>query len=279
MSARVVYEIARYGTEGGDSPPHSVQLLSVDDGYRLRDTDGGETPCESKDIAAVIASAPALREIREGEQTEITCGAEIEAQLPLLLTPVGDTGSSAECCAEVNGADWQSCETADGDFVMLPGYWEEGDERDMSPCWAEGYFQLGQSWCNPLIGWTSIGLATPAVVVEYARHDYGGFGGGQAIAIRPLDDFATVFVHWLLNTNVLQQIWEGDSAPYAPAAQLYNDAAVAGDHHGYWDTDQDEEDDCEEDDGANFASASLELHLPQQLIDQVRARLRDVPRE
>ncbi|MCB0931247.1 MAG: hypothetical protein KDB71_05035 [Mycobacterium sp.] len=276
MSATVVYEIARFGTEGGDSPPYRVQLLVADDGYRLRDTDGHETPCEGTDIAAVIASTPALREIREGDQTEITSGVEIEARLPLLLIPVGDVGGSAECHASVNGADWTSGETVDGDFVMLPGYWGEGEEVGMNPCWAEGYYQQGQSWCNPLIGWTSIGLATPAVVVEYARHDYGGFGGGSAIAIRPFDDFATVFVDWLLNANVLEQIWKGDSPPYAPAAQLFSDAVVAGEHRGYWDNDQDENQDCvEDDDGADFASASLELHLPQDLIDRVRARLCD----
>ena len=283
MSATVVYEIARFGTEGGDSPPYRVQLLVADDGYRLRDTDGHETPCEGTDIAAVIASTPALREIREGDQTEITSGVEIEARLPLLLIPVGDVGGSAECHASVNGADWTSGETVDGDFVMLPGYWGEGEEVGMNPCWAEGYYQQGQSWCNPLIGWTSIGLATPAVVVEYARHDYGGFGGGSAIAIRPFDDFATVFVDWLLNVEVLGGIWGGDSSPGSPGPELFETAAAAADRKAWWNNEADDEDGDDEDEEGDYEEvyyeadlsrwAFLKLHLPDSLIEEVRDRL------
>ena len=160
---------------------------------------------------------------------------------------------------------------------MLPG--GDSDEGpDMSPCWAEHRFEEGE-W-NPLIGHTSIGLATPGVAVEYGRYDHGGIGGGSAVAIRPFDDFATVFVDWLVNGEVLAGLWDGDSAPYSPTVRLFADAAAAADHQGYWNAEMDEdeaetdEDDEDEDEGTSYcASAYLELHLSDGLIDQVRVRL------
>lgn len=233
---------ARYAATG--SPAGSGPVDSVSDGFRIRDVDGNETRCEAVELAVAIASIPALREIRDGDKTIITCGSEIEAQLPLLLKPVvGDIEDSAETCAYVNGAAWTSCETADGYLVMLPGHWAADEEPEIGSCWAEFTVEEGE-W-NPLSAWTSIGHATPAVVVEYARYDHGGFEGGSAVAIRPFDDPATIFVDWLLNTRILQQVWEGDLPPYSPAVQLFSEAALASDQRAYWDTDLDGDDDCE----------------------------------
>jgi hypothetical protein len=270
----VVYEIARYDS-GKDGAPllERVQLLSVDGVLRLRDAGGSETPCEGADIAAVISSTPSLREIRAGEAVRISCPPEIAAQLPLVLEPVRDGGDCIDRYAKVDGADWMASPTLDEDYVMLPG-WDVGYGPDMSPCWAEHTFEEGESHQNPLIGHTSIGLATPGVVVEYGSYDHGGFGGSSAVAIRPFDDFATVFVDWLVNWEVLASLWGGDSAPYSPAVRLFADAAAAANHRGYWDTEMDEdEDEDKEDEGASYCAAYLELHLSNGLIDQVRVRL------
>jgi hypothetical protein len=280
MSANVIYEIARYDS-GEDGAPllERMQLLSADGVLRLRDAGGSETPCEGADIAAVISSTPSLREIRAGEEVRISCPPEIAAHLPFVLKPVCDDGDSSECYAEVNGDGWKAYPTLDEDYVMLPG-WREG-EPDMSPCWAEHGFQEGESHQNPLTGHTSIGLATPDVAVEYGRYDAGGFWGGSAVSIRPFDDFPAIFVDWLVNWEVLANLWGGDSLPYSPSVRLFADAAAAADHQGYWNTDMDEdeeetdEDETDEDgdDTSYFASARLELHLSDGLIDQVRVRL------
>jgi hypothetical protein len=276
MSSHVVYEIARYdGGNDGAALLDRVQLLSIDGVLRLRDAGGSETPCEGADIAAVISSTPSLREIRGGEAVRISCAPEIAAQLPLVLKLVRDGEDCSDRYAEVNGADWAAHPTLDEDYAMLPG-WDHGEGPPMSPCWAEHSFQEGESYQNPLFGHTSIGLGTPGVVVEYGRYDHGGFGGGSAVSIRPFDDFASVFVDWLLNWEVLADLWEGDSLPHSPSVRLFADAAAAADHHAHWNTEIDEDEaetDEDDEDTSHCASAYLDLHLSDDLIDRVRLHL------
>ncbi|RUP04852.1 MAG: hypothetical protein EKK34_10785 [Mycobacterium sp.] len=190
MSANVVYEIALYGSEKDNAPLlERVQLLSTGGVLRLHDHTGIETPCEGLDIAIAISSTASLWEVRAGENVRISCTPEIAAQLPFVLKPLLDGEDCSEHGAEVDGTDWIAYPTIDGDYVMLPGC-DPTEGPYMSPCWAEHVFEVGES--NPLIGYTSTGLATPAVVVDFGRYDHGGFGGGSAVSITPFDDFATV---------------------------------------------------------------------------------------
>jgi hypothetical protein len=254
-------------------------LLSLGGALLLRDAaDGSETPCEGADISAVFSSTPALREIRGGEEAVISCDSEIAANLPLMLEPVLEGDDASECLAEINGEYWAAYPTLDGDYVMVPGCPEDGP--DMSPCWAEHTIEEGES--NPLMGWTSIGLATPTVAVEYARYSHGGFGGGTAVAIRSFDDFAAIFVDWLVNWRLLEGVWEGDTAPYSPTERLFAEASRSAEKRGYWNSkmgedDQNLDDDQHEDDeyvnDRQENSAYLKLHLSDELVEQVRARL------
>ena len=271
----MVYEIARYDSENeGERPSEKMQLLSADGVLLLRDAAGSEKPCEGDDIASVIASTPSLREIRAAETIHISCSPEIAAQLPLVLEAVLDGEDAGGCCAEVNGADWIAFPTLDGEHVMLPGL-DEFEGPDMSPRWAELTVEEGE-W-NPLIGFTSIGVVTPGVAVEFGRCDPGGLGGECAVALKPVDEFATVFVAWLLNPKVLNAVWYGDSEPSAPTVQLFAEAAAAVNHRANWHSEMEDEGD----DSSNWASASLEIHLSEELIDVVRVRLssrdRDMP--
>jgi hypothetical protein len=86
-----------------------------------------------------------------------------------------------------------------------------------------------------------------------------------------------------LRTPVLSDFWQGYRYITTPDVDLFAEAAVAKDHQGYWEDDDaaDEEDDSDEDendeedewDVDSFASRHLELHLPQELIDEVRAHV------
>lgn len=280
MSADVAYEIARFGGDGHDAPLERLQLRLVDGLVRIRDIDGTETRCAATDIEAAICSTPSLREIRAGQTAQISCRPGIAAKLPLLLEPVPDGEDASECYAEVNGESWAAYATLDGDYVMLAGYAD--DEPEMSPLWAEQGVVEGE-W-NPLLGYTSIGLATPSVAVEYARYDHGGIGGGCAVAVTPFDDFVSVFVDWLLNGRVLAGLWEGDSLPYSPTVRLFADASAAADKKGRWNNELDRDDQGEGEDGdddrdeeaQDEASAYLKLNLPDELVDQVRLRLRSL---
>ncbi len=274
MSVDLLYEIVRYGNEDNDAPVRErVQLLSADGALLLCDADGIETPCEGVDVGRVISSAQSLRKIRADEEVRITCSPEIAAQLPFLLEPAVDDNSGG-CCAKVNGADWIAFPTLEGERVMLPS-WDEFEGPEMSPCWAEVSVEEGE-W-NPLIGFTSIGVLSPGVAVEFARCDPGGLGSEMAVALRPFDDFATVFVAWLLNHEVLEAVWYGDSAPLAPTERLFVDAAAAEDHWAQWNSEMnaesDDDDDDDDDDSSYWAAASLRLHLPDELIDLLRVHL------
>ena len=277
MSAEIVYEIAYFDGAGDDAVVlDRVQLAAANGVLRLRKTDGSETPCEGEDVAAVISSTPALREIRAGTEVRISCDQEIAAELPFVLVPVLDGAGPEACYARVNGNFWMAFPTFGGDPVMLPGL-DEFDGPDLSPCWATLSVEEGES--NPLIGFTSIGVVAPGVAAEFGRCDPGGLGSESAVAISRFDDFATVFVDWLLHWEMLDSVWYGDVSPTAPTVQLFAEAAAAANKRAGWTAEhdkEDNEDDDEEDedeDSSHWAAAYLELFLSDELIEQVRARL------
>jgi len=175
--------------------------------------------------------------------------------------------------------------TLEGDHVMLQGC-DQDDGPDLSPCWATLSVEEGE-W-NPLIGFSSIGVLTPGVAVEFGRCSPGGLGSESAVAISRFDDFATVFVDWLLNWEMLDSVWYGDVSPTAPTRQLFDEAAAAENKRAGWtaedDKEENEDDDDDGDDGdddegdededtSHWAAAYLELFLSGELIEQVRARL------
>lgn len=279
MGETVVYEIARYdGWQDGAELIDRIQLVSIEGTLKLRDASGGEMPCAGDDVIAVISSTPALREIRGGQEARITCVPEIVGRLPFVLEPVMESDDTENVSATVNGEQWSAFRTEDGDFAMLPGL-DPFDGPSMDPCWAEFRVEEGEN--NPLIGWTSIGLAMPGVAVEHACYDHGGIGPESAIKIRPFDDFATVFVDWLLNIKVLGGIWGGDSSPYSPTVELFGTAAAAADRKASWSTEEgdDEPDEDEDDEEVDYEPDNsgwtyLELHLPDSLVEKVRGRLK-----
>ncbi len=263
MGEKVVYEIARYdGWEDDAELIDRVQLVSLGSALILRDSAGNDALCKGDDVVAVIASTAVLRELRAGQDSRITCVLEIVGQLPFVLEPVIERDETENLWVKVNDEQWSAFRTEDEEFAMLPGL-DSDDGPDMSPCWAE--FQVGEGESNPLIGWTSIGLAMNGVAVEYARYDHGGFGSESAVKVWPFDDFATVFVDWLLNIEVLGGLWGGDSSPYSPTAELFETAAAAADRKASWRT------------AAGWTY--LKLGLPDPLIDEVRRRLSAVRRQ
>jgi hypothetical protein len=271
MSATVVYEIALYESRKKAEPVllDRLQLIAQNGALRLRDTDGNETLCKETDIASTIASTPALRKVPAGQEARITCGEDLMGQLPVLLEPI-----PAGAGLFVNGKAWDAFPTVDGDDVMLPG---KCDWRapEMNPCWAEyRCAEGGRNFENQLVGFSSIGLLAPGIAIEHGRTDYGGNGGAVAVSITSFDDFATAFIDWLLRTPILSDFWQGYRYITTPDVDLFAEAAIASDHQGYWEDDEtaDEEDGDWEDEGSS-ASRCLELHLPQELIDEVRAHL------
>lgn len=272
MSATVVYEIALYKGQKKAEPVllERLQLIAEDGALRLRDAAGNEIPFKETDVASAIASAPALRKVPEGQQARITCGEDLLGQLPLLLEPI-----PAGAGLFVNGKAWDAFPTVDSDDVMLPG---KCDWRapEMNPCWAEyRCAEGGRNFENQLVGFSSIGLLAPGIAIEHGRTEYGGNGGAVAVSVTSFDDFATAFIDWLLHTPILSGLWQGDRWDITtPDVDLFVEAAVATDHEGYWEDDEtaDEQDDDWAAEGS-LASRDLELHLPQELIDEVRARL------
>ncbi|WP_197379981.1 hypothetical protein [Mycolicibacterium mengxianglii] len=234
---------------------------------------GSEIVCTGRDVASTIGSTPALREIRAGQQARITCGSEIEAQLPFLLVPVFGDDDYAECLADVNGGSWAVYPTVDGDYVVIPGG-DSFDEPDMNPCWAE--FEVVEGEWNPLVGYTSIGLLRPGIAIEYARYDHGGIGinSGTVVTVNRIDDFAVVFVAWLRD-SVLGQLWGGDTAPPLNAADLFAEAAGAADRKARWDSELDVEVDAENDESVDSVPswAFLALDLSDSDIALVRNKL------
>ena len=289
MDGESIYEIAYLDGAEDDAPVlEGAQLLSVDGVLRLRKADGSEAPCGGEDIASVISSTPSLREIRAGQEVRINCEPEVAAQLPFVLEPVLDGADPEECFAKINGADWMAFPTLDGDHIMLPG-WDQDDGPNLSPCWATLNVEEGE-W-NPLFGFTSIGAVTPGVAVEFGRCSPGGLGTESAVAISRFDDFATVFVDWLLKREMLDSVWYGDVAPTAPTRQLFDEAAAAANNVGGWSTeidkddqddndnagdDSEDEDEDDDEDTSHHAAAYLELFLSDELVEQVRARLRSL---
>jgi len=138
---------------------------------------------------------------------------------------------------------------------------------------------------NPLTGFTSIGVIAPGVAVEFGQCSPGGLGTESAVAISRFDDFATIFVDWLLYWEVLESVWYGDVSPTAPTVQLFAEAAAAANKRAGWTADDDKgddddddadegEDEDEDEDSSHWAAAYLELFLSDELIEQVRARLK-----
>ena len=115
MASETIYEIAYLDGEGDDALViERTQLLSVDGALRLRKADGSETSCEGEDVAAVITSTSALREIRAGQRVRISCAPEIAAQLPFVMVPVLDGADPDECFVKVNGNFWMAFPTLGG---------------------------------------------------------------------------------------------------------------------------------------------------------------------
>ncbi|KKC01166.1 hypothetical protein [Mycolicibacter arupensis] len=264
MTAEAVYAIARHDGEGVDAPLLGrVELISTDAMLLLRDADGRETPCTETDALAVISSTPELREIRAGEESRINCSPDIAAELPFVLQPVPAGGDPCECYAEVNDVPWMAYPTLHQGSVMLPMC--EETEPQVETLWAEHY--VGEGDDNPLTGDTTIGLATSSAVVEFSRHDNGGIDSSFGVSVRPVDSIVNVFVDWLLNNEVLRGLWVGDSAPSLPV-RLFEDAAVAQNHQASWEAR------IENEWGGSYISwTSLQLHLPGDVIEQVRVAL------
>lgn len=283
MSSTVVYEIARYEQRiAGPILLERLQVIAESGSLRLRDGDGNETICKENDVASAIGSNPVLLKVPKDQQAHITCGDDLRGQLPALLEPIPDGASLF-----VNGKAWDAFPTVHGNYVMLPGRCDFDYLPEMNPCWAEyRCAEGGRSFENQLVGYSSIGLLAPGIAIEHGRTDYGGNGGQAGVSITPFDDFATCFVDWLLRAPILSSFWQGDRDITTPDVDLFAEAATAADHVGYWkdddaDDDDDEHDDAEDtdyedddwEDLGSFASRSLELRLPQELIDQVRMRL------
>lgn len=273
MGSTVIYEVARYSGPGeGATLLESVQLIAVEGVLRVRDSGANETVCVGADVGVEIGSTPALREIRAGQEARITCSAGIAAEMPFLLVPVGDGEDFSECFASVNGDSWAAYQTVDSERVLVPGE-DPSEVPTMSPCWAES--QVGEGEWNPLIGDTSIGFLSPGVAVEYAHYDHGGIDPSSAVAIRRFDDFTAFFVDWMVNNEVLAQLWGGGTAPPLTAVELFSAAAAAADRQWRWDSEMNgDEDEPDEDDEAESVQywASLELHLPDEVISQVSDR-------
>lgn len=290
MSPEVVYEIARYKVQKNSDPVllERLQLIAQDGALRLRDTEGNEIPCKETDIASAIGAMPALRKVPKRQQALITCGEELLGQLPELLEPISDGASLF-----VNDKAWDAFPTLDSGDVMLPGENWLDAAPEMNPCWAEyRCAEGGRNFEEQLVGFSSIGLLAPGIAIEHGRTEYGGNGGAVAVSITPFDDFATIFIEWLLRTPILSGFWQGYRYITTPDVDLFAKAAVATDRQGYWEDDDtaDEADECDEDededadadaddedsnweDEGSFASRCLELHLTQELINEVRAHL------
>lgn len=273
-----MYEIAVFRDKKADAAPLGrLQLIADEGSLRLRDQDGHETLCDETDVAAVIASTPALRKVGRRQQACIFCDEDIVGQLPLLLEPVPDDATLL-----VNDELWDSFPTIEGSHIMLPGHCDSDCAPDLETYWAEyRCAEGGRDFHSQLTGFASIGLLRPGVAVERGRTEYGGNGGAIAVTIWQFDDFAATFVDWLVQVPVLSNLWQGDRDISAPDIALIAEAMVAKDLRGYWeDADHaeeiDDEGESQDEDWENegsFASTDLMLHLPPMLIDRVRSRL------
>lgn len=281
MSASVVYEIARYKCRRNADPVllERLQLIAENGALLLRHAAGKEIPCKETDIAAVIGSTPALRKVPKRQEAHITCSEGILAQLPALLEPISDGATLF-----VNDKEWDAFPAVDGGYVMLPGSSHFDDAPEMNPCWAEyRCAEGGRSFENQLVGFSSIGLLAPGIAIEHGRTEYGGNGGVVGVSITPFDDFVTLFIDWLLCAPILSSFWQGYRDITTPDVDLFAEAAGSKDHQGYWEDDDTADEECDSDEDENeagdewdvdsFASRDLELHLPQELINEVRARL------
>ncbi|MEX7473169.1 hypothetical protein AB4Z39_26070 [Mycobacterium adipatum] len=282
MDTTVVYEIARFQGFDEDSPLlDRLQLVAVGGALKLRDGDGTDLLCDGTDVAAVIAATPALRTVGGSQQVRITCGDDIMGQLPLLLGPV-----PKDAYLLVNDEGWEAFPDAEGDHVMLPGECDYDCSPELSTWWAEyRCAEGGADFDSQVMGHSAIGLLAPGVAVERGRTDYGGNGGAAAVSVRQFDDFATVFVEWLLRTPILSSFWPGDQAISSPGIELMTEAASAADRHGYWEYNgspeepeevDDETDDQSWDGVGSFASMSLDLRLPPNLVNEVQRRLKSL---
>ena len=90
MGLEVVYEIARYAVDtDAEVLVERAQVLAENGALRQRDLDGAETPCDEKDVSAVIAAYPSLNEIRANQVTRIEAQPSAFELLPFLLRAPG----------------------------------------------------------------------------------------------------------------------------------------------------------------------------------------------
>ena len=90
MGLEVVYEIARYAVDtNAEVLVERAQVLAENGPLRQRDLDGAETPCDEKDVSAVIAAYPSLNEIRANQVTRIEAQPSAFELLPFLLRAPG----------------------------------------------------------------------------------------------------------------------------------------------------------------------------------------------
>ena len=279
MDTNVVYEIARFqGFEADSALLDRLQLIEVGGALRLRDGDGNDILCDGTDVAAVIAAIPALRTVGSRQQARITCGDDIVGQLPLLLRPV-----PKDAYLLVNDEWWDAFPYADRDHVMLPGECDYDCSPELSTWWAEyRCAEGGADFDSQVMAIRLSACSLPVLQLSAGRTDYGGNGGAAAVSVCQFDDFATVFVEWLLCTPILSNFWPGDQAISSPGIELMTKAASAADRHGYWEVDaspeepeevDDESEDTGWDDVGSFASMSLDLHLTPELVDKIRVHL------
>jgi hypothetical protein len=114
MSGELVYEIARYSTDSGaEILDERAQVYR--DGDQLwrrvasrRVGDGAPTPCANDSVAAVIATDPALHEIRSHHVTRIVAEDAVAQKRPLVLRgPARRRGRWQSCLDEDSLEKWE----------------------------------------------------------------------------------------------------------------------------------------------------------------------------
>jgi hypothetical protein len=249
MSAKPVYEIARYGVRTENEVLiERVQLFGENGELRCRVDDGPEIVCPDTDVVATISADPALSEIRANQVTRITGEPAALQELPFVLRVPGhrddlDESLWSEAMRDehttewwvqpgvnrvlyVNGERWSAFPTADGDR-MLP---EGGDDFiRLTPCW--GRLGFGESASRTYgLDQAFIGLVTSTAVACATLMDIDP-GEDDVVLWRrgntAMDD-ARMFVEWLLYGGLVPHYFPGDPGLEGMLAQLFVEASVHG---------------------------------------------------